>query len=313
MSQLLKGGIALSGELFRNNQTEINTEKCESAVVVEDSMEKVTQTLCPDYFCIKKEGVTYGTKEGITYYSETTGCERKANVLLPPDYSPDKKYPVLYFLHGIFGDENSMIGEESNKLDIIFGNLKADGIIDDAILIFPNMFATGDPNIQPGFNSEQTAPYDNFINDLVNDLIPFIEKKYSVISDREHRGLIGFSMGGRETLFIGLMRSDLIASFCAISSAPGLVPSQDNFMKHDGQFADEQDMCLKTDSKPDMIMVCCGTQDSVVGKFPSNYHRILSENEIDHLWFEVPGADHNSDAIRSGYYNFLIRWKGIRV
>jgi len=303
----------MSGELFRNNNTGDRADNGGIVVEVENSMEAVTQTHCPEYFCITRDSVTYGTREGITYYSETTGCERRANVLLPPNYSKEKKYPVLYFLHGIFGDENSMIGEEANKLDIIFGNLIAEGKTKEAIIVFPNMFATGDPNIQPGFNSEQTAPYDNFINDFVNDLIPFVESKYSVISDREHRGLIGFSMGGRETLFIGLMRSDVVASFCAISSAPGLVPSQDNFMKHDGQFTDEKDMCLKTASKPDMIMVCCGTQDSVVGQFPSNYHRILTENGIEHLWFEVPGADHNSEAIRSGYYNFLIRWKGIEA
>ena len=303
----------MSGELFRNNDSVVGDNQSVAVVEIEKSMDKVIQTLCPEYFCVTRENVTYGIREGVTYYSETTKCERRANVLLPSDYDSSKKYPVLYFLHGIFGDENSMLGEEANKLDIICGNLKADKHIGDVIIVFPNMFATGDPNIQPGFNSEQTAPYDNFINDLINDLIPFIEKKYSVISDREHRGLIGFSMGGRETLFIGLMRSDVIGSFCAISSAPGLVPSQDNFMKHDGQFKDEADMCLKTDMKPDMIMVCCGTQDSVVGQFPANYHRILTENEIEHLWFEVPGADHNSDAIRSGYYNFLIRWNGIKA
>lgn len=52
-------------------------------------------------------------------------------------------------------------------------------------------------------------------------------------------------------------------------------------------------------------MVCCGTNDSVVGAFPKSYHDIMERNEVNHIWYEVPGADHNSYAIRSGLYNFI--------
>lgn len=55
-------------------------------------------------------------------------------------------------------------------------------------------------------------------------------------------------------------------------------------------------------------MVCCGTNDSVVGRFPLSYHEIMEKNEVVHLWYEVPGADHNDQAIRSGLYNFILRW-----
>ena len=65
----------------------------------------VTQTTCPSEICIKQMGVGYGKVEHITYQSVTTGLQRGANVLLPADYSADKQYAVLYFLHGIFGDE----------------------------------------------------------------------------------------------------------------------------------------------------------------------------------------------------------------
>ena len=55
-------------------------------------------------------------------------------------------------------------------------------------------------------------------------------------------------------------------------------------------------------------MICCGTKDGVVGKFPESYHNIMTANNVEHLWYEVPGADHDSNAVRSGLYNLLIRW-----
>ena len=267
----------------------------------------VTQVLCPNEICVKQADVQYGTVEHITYDSVTTGLERGANVLLPADYSADKKYAVLYFLHGIFGDENSML-EDNNKAKEIVANLVAQGRTKDVIVVFPNMFAKTDPNQQPAFNSEAVLPYDNFINDLVNDLIPVIESRYSVYTDRENRGILGFSMGGRETLFIGLSRPDLFAYIGAVAPAPGLVPAADHFMEHVGQMQEAEVKFKEGAPLPKVLMVCCGTKDGVVGKFPESYHTILTNNKVEHLWYEVPGADHDSNAIRSGLYNLLIRW-----
>jgi len=268
----------------------------------------VTQMICPSEICIKQMGVAYGTVEHITYQSVTTGLERGANVLLPADYSVDKQYAVLYFLHGIFGDENSLIGDNNNKIKELVANLAAEGRTRDMIAVFPNMYAKTDPNQQPGFSAEAVLPYDNFINDLVNDLIPVIESKYSVYSDRENRAILGFSMGGRETLFIGLSRPDLFGYIGAIAPAPGLVPGKDNFMDHVGQMQEEDVRFAEGAILPELLMVCCGTRDGVVGKFPLSYHELFEKNNVEHLWYEVPGADHDSNAIRSGIYNFLIRW-----
>lgn len=268
----------------------------------------VTQTTCPSEICIRQMGVQYGTVEHITYQSVTTGLERGTNVLLPANYSNDKKYAVLYFLHGIFGDENSLIGDDNNKIKELVANLTTEGRTKDMIVVFPNMYAKTDPDQQPGFSAEAVLPYDNFINDLVNDLIPVIEAKYSVHNDRENRGILGFSMGGRETLFIGLSRPDLFGCIGAIAPAPGLVPGKDNFMNHVGQMQEENVKYDEDAVLPELLMICCGTKDGVVGKFPLSYHELMEKNGVTHLWYEVPGADHDSNAIRSGMYNFLIRW-----
>lgn len=269
----------------------------------------ITETECPAALVMRKAGVGYGTVTHITYHSDTTGLDRGASILLPEGYSEEKKYPVIYFLHGIFGDEYGLVNDTNNMLPEILGNLVAEGRTRETIIVFPNMYATSDPNQKPAFDSQAVLPYDNFINDLVNDLIPFIEANYSVLTGRENRGILGFSMGGRETIFIGISRPDLFGYIGAIAPAPGILPTKDAFMTHEGQLKTEEELTI-TDKEhlPELFIICCGSKDSVVGKYPMGYHEILEKNETAHLWYEVPGADHDAKAIRSGYYNFLIRW-----
>ena len=265
---------------------------------------------CPAKFSLARADVKYGEFSHDTYFSETCGLERGYSILLPADYSDEKQYPVLYLLHGIFGNEYSFSSDSSNKIREIAGNMAADGLIEDTVIVCPNMFATSDPEQQPGFDAESCLPYDNFINDLVNDLMPHIESKYSVLTGRENTYLAGFSMGGRETLFITLKRPELFGYVCAISSAPGVVSTTDKFMTHVGQM-EESEMKFADDAvKPNVFMLCCGTNDSVVGTYPKSYHEILEANGVDHIWYEITGADHDNNAIKSGLYNLFkqIAW-----
>lgn len=301
--------FVFSGSGYEMESWRFEGEGCGVTTVSEtsDSEAGVTETDCPADVCKRLADRTYGIVEHVTYHSETTGLDRGANILLPPDYSADKDYSVLYFLHGIFGDEYSLINDGNNKIPEILGNLAAEGKAREMIVVFPNMYASSDPSQKPGFDSEAIAPYDNFINDLVNDLIPFIESQYSVSSANDDRAILGFSMGGRETLFIGVSRPDLFSCIGAISPAPGLTPAKDWAMTHEGQMEESELKFTDTDNLP-KLMICCGTKDGVVGTFPASYHEIMERNGVEHLWYEVPGADHNDQAVRSGLYNFVIRW-----
>ena len=266
------------------------------------------QAECPKEVSMSVAGREYGSVEHITYHSETTGLDRGANVLLPAGYDPEKQYGVLYFQHGIFGDEYSLISDANNAISEIMGNLAAEGKAREVIVVFPDMYATSDPGLKPDFTDDAVAPYDNFINELTADLIPYIESRYSVLADRENRGILGFSMGGRETLYIGINRPELFGYIGAISPAPGLTPSKDWAMTHPGQLKEEE-LCFAQGAElPELLMICCGTRDGVVGQFPAGYHQILERNGVEHLWYEIPGADHDSQAIRSGLYNFMLRW-----
>lgn len=82
-------------------------------------------TFCPGSSIDMRPGVAYSSFQHKTYYSSTTKSNRGFNILLPANYNPQKQYPVLYVLHGIFGDENSMAG---NGIERIAANLAVDGV-----------------------------------------------------------------------------------------------------------------------------------------------------------------------------------------
>lgn len=276
---------------------------------VNDKMKGLEEIGISEELFIQRDGISYGTVSHITYQSKTTGLERGASILLPAGYREEKRYPVLYFLHGIFGDEYSLIQDRNHCLLELLGNLTAEGRAKETIVVFPHMYATSDPNQKPAFTAEAVLPYDNFIHDLVNDLIPCIEERYSVFTDRRNRGILGFSMGGRETIFIGVSRPDLFGCIGAIAPAPGLLPAGDSFMTHEGQWKLEKELAIcDTEYTPDLFFICCGDRDTVVAKYPRNYHEILEKNGTCHQWFEIPGAAHDAKAIQTGFCYLLTHW-----
>ena len=260
---------------------------------------------CPASITTTRKDVKYGAFTHGTYYSKTCGMDRGYCILLPADYSTEKNYPVLYLLHGIFGNEYSFSQDASNKIKEIVGNMAADRYIEETIIVCPDMYAKTDPAQKPGFDGESCLPYDNFINDLVNDLMPYIEKEYSVLTGRENTYLAGFSMGGRETLFITLQKPELFGYVCAISAAPGIVATTDKFMTHPGMLEESEVKFTEGAVTPEVFILCCGSRDSVVGQYPKSYHEMLEANGSEHIWYEIPGADHDNDAIKSGLFNLF--------
>lgn len=267
-----------------------------------ESVAELVEVKAPNAYQSKKSDVTYGKMVRTSYYSTTCEKNRNVIVLLPDGYTEEKEYPVLYVLHGIFGNETTMIGDGNSGLRITVGNMMAEGLAEDIILVFPYMFASKTMDACSGFDAKSVEAYDNFINDLVTDLMPFMADTYSVAEGRENTAIIGFSMGGRESLAIGFARPDLFGYVGAIAPAPGLTPGKDWAMTHPGQYA-EAELVFEAES-PELLMICSGDKDGTVGQFPKSYHNILMKNEVNHIWWEIPGSDHGDPAITSGIYNF---------
>ena len=287
-------------------ETPVQTEPVEEPEEV-DSFELAEEFMstveivpeCPESY--KNSSSNVGQVIKTTYYSTTVGKNRPVNILLPVNYDENKEYPVLYVLHGIYCDQNTMM--DSWKTHIIISNMIADGSAEEMIVVFPYMFASKDKDACDGITLENVAAYDNFINALVTALMPFIERNYAAATGKDNTAVFGFSMGGREALAIGFMYPDLFGYIGADAPAPGLVPGQDWALNHPGQLTEDE--LSYTTEMPYLIMMGAGDSDGTVGSFPKTYHEIMERNGVTHIWYEIPGEDHNSDkAISSVTYNF---------
>ena len=263
---------------------------------------------CPADVLAKRDTVSYASFEHGTYYSSICDTTRGYTVLLPPGYTTEKKYPVVYLLHGIFGNENSFAGDKT--LPVLIDNMMADGLCGEFILVCPDIFAGGNGFVTtPAFTVEAMAAYDRFAQELITCLMPEINGKYAVMEGRDGTAIAGFSMGGRETLYTSLLYPEYFSEVCAIAPAPGIVECTDKFMHHEGSLKEEEVKYKAGTILPNHILICCAKRDSVVGQYPSSYAQLYERNGIPRIWYEIPDADHDQRAQYSGLYNFL-QWIG---
>lgn len=216
-----------------------------------------------------REGIAHGKLETVEYDSKSVGNKRKAVIYTPPGYSPDQKYPVLYLLHGIGGDENEW--PRGAKPEVILDGLIADKKTVPLIVVMPN--GRAQPDDRPGTNVfASAAAFGKFDKDLLGDLIPFVESKYSVKKDRESRALAGLSMGGGQSLNFGLANLDTFAWVGGFSSAPNTRPAAE--LIPDAEKAKKQ---LK------LLYLSCGNKDGLI-RISQGFHSALKEKEIPHIW-----------------------------
>src|SRR5262245_10303021 len=242
----------------------------------------------PEGFGKARESTAHVKTEMIEYDSKSVGNKRKALVYTPPDYSADAKYPVLYLLHGIGGDEEEW--RRGGHPEIILDNLIADKKAVPIIIVMPN--GSAQPNDRVGTNAMATAPaFAKFDKDLLGDLIPFIESKYSVKSDRENRALAGLSMGGGQSLNFGLANLDTFAWVGGFSSAPNTKPA--------GELVPDPDKAMK---QLKLLYISCGNKDGLI-RISQGVHAYLKEKNVPHIW-HVDEHAHDFQHWRKALYNF---------
>ena len=242
----------------------------------------------PDGFDKARSGIEHGKLEMVEYDSKSVGTKRKANVYTPPGYSTDKKYPVLYLLHGIGGDEHEW--ERGGHPEIILDNLLADKQAGPMIIVMPNGRAWKDD--RPGPEAMRTAPaFGEFDKDLIGSLIPFIESRYSVKADRDNRALAGLSMGGGQSLNFGLGNLDTFAWVGGFSSAPNTKPAAELVPDPD-----------KTIKQLKLLWVSCGNKDGLI-RISQGVHAYLKEKKVPHTW-HVDDHNHDFQHWKKALYNF---------
>lgn len=243
----------------------------------------------PAGFDVVRESIPHGKLEMIEYDSKTVGNRRKAFVYTPPNYSMDVKYPVLYLLHGIGGDETEW--NRFAKPNVLLDNLIADQKAVPMIIVMPN--GRAQPNDRAQGNVFQSAPaFETFRNDLLSDLIPHMEANYSVDSNRTHRALAGLSMGGGQTLNFGLTNLDKFAWVGAFSSAPNTKPMTE--LLPNG---------LEESVGPVSIFISCGNKDGLM-HVSQKVHRHLKQHNIPHVW-HVDNHGHDGTHWKHSLYWFV--------
>ena len=258
------------------------------------------------------EKISYMAKD---YLGDGPDYEKFAYVYLPPDYDESKKYNVLYLCHGIGGSENEwgMNDAKNSKVKKIMDNLILNGDIEPFIVVTPNGKA---------FALSDTTGNDLFYRfgyELRNDLIPYIESHYSTYAEydengydmsatRTHRAMAGLSMGGMQTINIGMCEClDLFSWFGAFSAAPTSYNA-----------AKINTIVGESEYKVDFFYNICGVNDNIAyasssaaAKNLPSYGDLFVENE-NFMWQEKSGG-HDFNIWYLGFYNFAqIAFRGLQ-
>lgn len=244
--------------------------------------------------------------------TKKTPIDRYAMVVLPKDYSMAKKYPVVYMLHGLSDTPESMVGNgilnDGAGTQYVVWNAIANGDVKECIVVYPCVCCNEEGKSNFNTDAKTASYYDYIINDLTKVLMPAINKEYSTLTGRENTAVCGFSMGGRETLNIGIRRPDLFSGIGLFNPAPGALDGGDMLTKADLKLADEY-------INSTYIQITKGATDTVVGSNPTNYYNALKAAGIPCSYYETMGGDpagkgnggHWATVYHHGLYNFLKR------
>ena len=226
-----------------------------------------------------------GNVEKVWYDSPTLGINRRMYVYLPYGYadSPKQKYPVLYLLHGAGGDEDawSNMGRACQILD----NLIEQGKAVPMIVVMPNGNPTQEAARTEGLPEKQMtqADYqnpairDSYVNSIVKDIVPYIEKHYRAIPKFESRAIAGLSMGGGHTISASCKYPKEFAYICPLSM--GLQQGQD----YSKEFAAIKAAGYK------LYWVGCGNADFLYGS-AQNLDKALTDAGLKHTFFVSEGG-----------------------
>jgi enterochelin esterase-like enzyme len=242
----------------------------------------------PEGFNVAREGIPHGEVSIVEYDSKTLGLRRLLRVYTPPNYSADRRYPVLYLHHGL--GNTSTEWTQRARAPIIIDNLLAEKKIQPFVIVFPSGNTTAVPGDEKQGDRTQAAYGVPYHRDLLEDIIRFVESRYSVYADRNHRAIAGMSMGGGQTLNIGLTNLDRFGWIAAVAAAPNTRPPAE----------------LVSDPKAlgqlKLLWLSVGNHDNLI-RVSQGMHGYLQEKRVPHVW-RVDTNGHDTAEMSSSLYHF---------
>ncbi|HLJ15103.1 MAG TPA: alpha/beta hydrolase-fold protein, partial [Bryobacteraceae bacterium] len=228
-------------------------------------------------------GIPHGLVHHHFYHSGIVGDDRDFYVYTPPGYDSKakQKYPVFYLLHGFSDDASGWTAV--GRANIILDNLISQRKAKPMLIVMP--LGYGAPEIVSRTRPTQRDPalskrnYDRFRDALFNEVMPQIEKTYRVSTDRGSRAIAGLSMGGAESLYVGLNDLDRFAWIGAFSAGRTGEDFDKTFPNLDS----------KANSKIRLLWIACGTEDRLIT--PNRKFRDwLKSKDVNFTPIETPGV-----------------------
>ena len=236
--------------------------------------------------------VPHGTLRDVWYYSPSTGAWRRAKVYTPPDYDkqPLARFPVLYLQHGAGENETSWSnqGRETFIMDNLYSirhTTKQMIVVNDNGIVPAPVGASGGRGRGSNGPGPSRSMADNMFSEfgqiLTAELIPWIDKNFRTIPDRDHRAFAGLSMGGAQAFRLGLAHLDTFAYLGAFSAA---VANLDFAKDYDGKLADPR---INRELK--LLWMGVGKQDGLHDGLQA-IHQNLERAGVNHVWVESEGG-----------------------
>ena len=260
----------------------------------------------------------HGAVREVWYNSRVTGSWRHALVYLPPSYDsqPKMRYPVLYLQHGGGEDETGWVRQ--GHANFILDNLIAAKTCKPMIVVMAYGYAkragqelpdlTGKPFGSPEMLKAMQDMAAAFEDDVTQALLPYIDSTFRTLSDRDHRAMAGLSMGGMQTFQITLDHLDLFSYIGGFSGAGGMLVLGDRKLDpksdYNGVFADPAAFAKKVH----LLWLGVGTVEPE--RMRAGIQRLrnsLLEANIQHVYYESPGTDHEWQTWRRDLKDFAPR------
>lgn len=227
--------------------------------------------------------VPHGTVAHHFYKSGVVGDQRDFYVYTPPGYdaAARTRYPVLYLLHGYSDDASGWTAV--GRANIILDNLIAQGKAKPMVIVMT--LGYGAPEIVTGGWGGARGPdmlarnYNRYRDALFTEVMPMVEKSYRVDTNRNGRAIAGLSMGGAESLFVGLNALDRFAWVGSFSAGGQQSNLDETFPNLDA----------KANAQLHLLWIACGTDDRLIGP-NRKFREWLDTKGVHHTDIETPGA-----------------------
>lgn len=251
----------------------------------------------PEGFDKKDDSIAHGQLKNIRYPSAYRSTAR-ARIWLPPNYEEEKEhkqYNLLFCLHGGADNETYWTSNGSGEndgcsADRVLDNAYAKGLMEDTIVVFTSGVIPYDsskeyPDIVP--NPLLTDFWKNYYLlefEIINDLLPYMEENYSVMTGPEHTGICGLSMGCGQTMEIAFKNPDLFGYVGCYSAGP--------YEKDDQVFVKSKEDAEYLNSKFKLLFFITGEEDHMMDDSMRNFVKTCDSFDLNHLFYEVPGRGH---------------------